>query len=225
MFRKISFGIGVVIIAIVSLPFLLLVKMTNNKNLALKCIHVMCKTANWFAGNKMHVKGIENLKQSDDYVLVANHLSFFDIISLMAIMDKPIVFIAKDSLTKIPIISSWFKTLDTIFLDRDDKKSGMIMLKAVIKRMKNNENIGVFPAGTRSSKHLAFKPQVINLAMKNEKTILPLSISDTNLVLEDRVNNKVINTTLTFYPPIKQEDYANKSVEEMCQELEQIIYA
>lgn len=224
MIRKIWLWTWIVIIAILSLPFLLVAKIINNKELSLKMIHYVCKPINFFSGNKIHLIDFNNLTDYTDYVLVANHLSFFDILSLMSFIDKPIVFVAKKSLSKIPIATQWFNTQDTIYIDRDDVNSGITTMKKVIEHMKKHESVGLFPAGTRSSEEVEFKPGIIKIAQKNKKTIIPLTIQNTNLVLEDRKGNKKVDTYFTFHKPLTYEAYQHLSLEGLCKELEDIVY-
>lgn len=211
--------------AIGSLPFLFIAKLFHfNQEQNLKIIHVICKMINFCSGNHIHVEGFYNLKNSNDFMLFANHLSFFDILSLMSFIPKQIIFVAKESLAKIPIANWWFNTQDTIYLDRGNMKSGMQVIKEVIKKMNQGYNIGVFPAGTRSNEQLAFKPQFIQLAYKHKKTVIPLTIKNTNLLLEDRTNNKSVDTYFIFHQPIKYEDYQDLSIDEFVQKVENIIY-
>lgn len=224
MIRKIWLWTWIVIIAILSLPFLLVAKIINNKELSLKMIHYVCKPINFFSGNNIHLIDFNNLTDHTDYVLVANHLSFFDILSLMSFIDKPIVFVAKKSLSKIPIATQWFNTQDTIYIDRDDVNSGITTMKKVIGHMKKHESVGLFPAGTRSSDEVEFKPGIIKIAQKNKKMIIPLTIQNTNLVLEDRKGNKKVDTYFTFHKPLTYEAYQHLSLEGLCKELEDIVY-
>lgn len=224
MFRKVVLWLGIVIVAILSLPFLLIAKLLNNKRISLKLIHWVCKPINWIAGNHIHIEGLSNLTDNDNYVLIANHLSFFDILSLMSFIDKPVVFVAKQELSKIPIASWWFNTQDTLYLNRDDVNSGLNVIKEVINYMKNDENIGIFPAGTRSVKQLPFKPSIIKLAQKYHKTIIPLTIKNTNLVLEDRKTNGHVDTYFTFHKPLVYDEYQDLNLDTLTKLLEDIVY-
>ncbi len=223
MFRKIIIYISTVLIAILSLPFLLLCKIVNNKEFSLKCINIMCKLINFCSGNNINLVNKQVLLMDKPYMIVANHLSFYDILSLMSFIPKPVFFIAKYELSKILIASSWFNTQRTVYVKREDKDSRISSLKQIMKKMKQKQNIGVFPAGTRSTKNLPFQDGLINLAIKNKYIIIPLTIKNTNLVLEDRHNNKTINTEFIFHDPINTTNL-NISNEALVKELENIVY-
>ena len=43
---------------------------------------------------EFHIEGLENIP-NEPYYLVANHLSFFDPLAFVCVLDKPITFVAK----------------------------------------------------------------------------------------------------------------------------------
>ncbi len=224
MVRKVFLIIGVVIIALLSLPFLFISKVKKDTRYSLKCLHVLCYWINLVAGNKISIINKQILDNNQRYMLVANHRSFFDIVSIMGFINDPIVFVAKKSLSIIPIASGWFKSQNTIFVDRKDTKSGITTMKEVISNMKEGNNIGLFPAGTRSTKELSFQSALIKVAQKQGYTIIPVTIKNTELLFEERKGFKNINTEFIIHDPITKEDYQDIDSEDLTKQLENIVY-
>ena len=79
------------------------------------------------AGAKVNVIGLENLPKDQTVLFVSNHQSNFDIPLLLSSIDIPKGFIAKKELENWPIISTWMKYINCIFMDRDNlRKSAAI---------------------------------------------------------------------------------------------------
>lgn len=224
MFRKWIVDISSVIIMVISTPLLLVAKMVNNPAFSLSCAKLILRPINWFAGNNYTIHNIEYLKNNDNYVLISNHLSGFDLVTLGLIADKPVKFIAQSQLSIIPIASQWFELLGTIFIDQEDPKECFKAIEAAIKALKRKENIGIFPAGTIWEEPLPFKEGGIKIAQKTKTTIIPLTIYNTRLVFEDRINNDMVNTEFYFHKPLTYEDYKDMTTDEITKELEKMIY-
>ena len=224
MLRKIIFGVSIIVIVILSLPLLLICKIKNDDYFTLKCLRFLSKLINTSAGNKVNLKNQEILFNNNNYILIANHLSIFDVFGLYSFLDKPLVFIAKKELLKIPIASSWLKLGGTIFVDRGDSRNGLTMVQSVIRSLKNGENVGIMPTGTRSTEQLPFKSGVIKIAKKSKVNILPLTIENTNLIFENRKNNKKINSYYIFHNIISYKEYKDVDVDILTSNLENIVY-
>ena len=219
MIRKIFMYIGLIFLLTFSLPFLLIGKINKNIMYNKKVLKQICNIANFISGNKIHVKNIEYLTQNNNYLLVANHLSYFDIISIMSFSDKPIHFFAKKSLLNFPIINWWLETQEPIFIDKNDFRNVAKCLKQGQNFLANGENVGIFPQGTRDTKNINFNDG-INKLVKNNTLIIPLTIKNTHLVFEERKNNKKIDTEFIFHKPF----YSNElKSENLAKYLEEVI--
>ena len=58
----------------------------------------------FMAGAKVTVKGRENIPEDRVSVFAVNHQSFFDILVLLACLDKPHALLSKASIGKVPLI-------------------------------------------------------------------------------------------------------------------------
>lgn len=96
--------------------------------------------------------GKENYNKKKNYVVVCNHQSAFDPIILDFALHRKNRFIAKKELFKKKGNSYLLKNvLGAIPVDRE-KGVTISQLKEIVALLKNNENLGVFPEGTRKEK-------------------------------------------------------------------------
>lgn len=104
-------------------------------------------------------------------ILVGNHISFLDIIVLMA-AEPRIVFLAKAEVANWPIIGSGAKRMQTIFVKRESISSRAVSKQLIYDRIKLSEKstyIGGFPSGTTSLfENLPWKKGLFEIAMKTE---------------------------------------------------------
>lgn len=141
-------------------------------------------------GSKVKVSGEENLPEGN-CLFVANHQSDLDIPLMAAFIDKPMGFIAKKELMKIPMISYWMKEMRCIFMDRDNIRESVKSINEGIDYLKNGCSMVIFPEGTRSKgvKMNEFKKGSMKLGIKADVPIVPVAINGTYKMWEE--NNKV----------------------------------
>jgi len=150
------------------------------------------------SGAKLEIKGLENLPINQAVLYVGNHRSMFDILLLMKVIKTPLIFVAKKSLTKWPVISWWMSAQKTLFIDRDNLREGFKVILEGIELLKSGNSIVIFPEGTRSkmAELLPFKKGSFQLATKSGVPIIPFAIKGTDDVFE---NNKFNLKPKTIY--------------------------
>lgn len=176
-------------------------------------------------GTKVHVSGQDKLP--DEAVLfVANHQGLFDILALIGYLGKPLGFIAKKEVEKIPIVSSWMGLMHGVFIDRSDRRQSVRAINQGIKNLKNGHSLVVFPEGTRSrgSNLNEFKSGSLRLATKANVPIVPVAIDGTYQMLEEG-NGRVKGSTIymEILDPIYPKDYHEKKHGELAEELQEAI--
>ncbi|MGA1845881.1 lysophospholipid acyltransferase family protein [Deferribacter abyssi] len=174
---------------------------------------------------KFEVKGIENIDFTKNYIVMGNHLSYFDIFLVFVALKDKVVFMAKKELFAIPFFGTVLKRMNFIPVDRDNPREAMKSLIKASKMLKEGDSILMFPEGTRSEdgKLLEFKQGGFILAKRAGLDILPFVIRGTNKVLEK--NSLKIHpfqkTSITFLPPISSE---GKKVNDLVKEVRDSIF-
>ena len=128
----------------------------------------------------MEVSGIENIPK-ENCVFIANHQAIFDGFALLAYINKPFGFIAKKEIKKIPLVSSWIKSIGSIYLNRESPRESIKAIQEGVEKINQGYSMMIFPEGTRSlkSKMNSFKKGSMKLAIKSKVAIVPITIDGT----------------------------------------------
>jgi len=128
-------------------------------------------------GWKLRVEGIGNLP-STGAILVANHQSIVDIPMLLAAFPRPVRFLAKRELGEIFLFGRAMAAAGNLFIDRDDPRDAVRMLREAGGRLRDGRLMVVFPEGTRSGDGSIgeFRPGAFYLAQKSGAPVVPVFI-------------------------------------------------
>jgi 1-acyl-sn-glycerol-3-phosphate acyltransferase len=97
----------------------------------------------------MKVYGKENLsKDRGPLLLVCNHQSFFDPVFAQSVFNRELNFVARDSLFDNKFLGALITSLHTIPIKRGE--GDITAMRKVIKNLKENKAVCLFPEGTRS---------------------------------------------------------------------------
>lgn len=165
---------------------------------AFRCILSICQT-------EVEVKGKELLPKDTPVLYIANHNSYFDVIIGYSQCDRLTGFIAKQEVSKIPILKLWMERLYCLFLDRDNLKQGMQVILTSISYIKKGISIWIFPEGTRSKtgEMLPFKDGSFKIATKTGCPIIPVAFTHTADILENHFPFvKKTTVTMRYGAPI-----------------------
>ena len=162
------------------------------------------------SGVKVTVIGKENI-QDEAALYVGNHRSIFDILVMYTQCKTPTGFVAKDSLEKIPSLRVWMRSLNCLFLDRQDIKKGMQMILQAIDYVKQGISIAIFPEGTRNTGEelslLPFKEGSFKIALKAGCPIVPVAINNSAEVFESHFPKiKKTHVVIEYGKPIYPKD-------------------
>ncbi len=119
------------------------------------------------------------------YIFMSNHQSLMDIPLIGATVMGSIRLIAKQELFHIPIFGKALSLSKCVPIDRKNP----LCIVDVLQKCKENSNnkmmLWIFPEGTRSKtgELLAFKNGAFRLACELSAKIVPVGITNTNLVL------------------------------------------
>ena len=122
--------------------------------------------------------GKENLEGlTGGYIVVSNHKSNFDPISVhLAITPKPYLM-AKEELFHNPLFAKFIRALGAFPVTRG--AGDMSAVKTAFKLLKEGKVLGMFPEGTRSKngKIKAFHPGAAMIALRTKAKVVPIYIS------------------------------------------------
>ncbi|HVE73134.1 MAG TPA: lysophospholipid acyltransferase family protein, partial [Thermoanaerobaculia bacterium] len=133
------------------------------------------------AGVSLRVEGVERLDPARRYIIVANHYSYLDIPCLLAGIPQPIRFMAKASLFRIPIFGWALARAGFIPIDRQNRRTAVKSFDLAADRIRKGNTIVIFPEEGRSRERemRPFQRGAFLLAIKSQKTIMPIAIDST----------------------------------------------
>ncbi len=136
----------------------------------------------WICGLKVRTQGMENLpvNSAQGVVLLCKHQSTFETFLMPAIMPKPLAYVFKKELLKIPFFGWSIGSLDMIHIDRKD---GSRAFHKVVEQGKRLLGQGIwvimFPEGTRIARGEAgdYKTGATRLAIMTGAQVVPIAVT------------------------------------------------
>ncbi len=136
-------------------------------------------------GIRVDVEGLERLDPHQGYVLISNHLSNFDVFSIISLPIN-VHFVAKKELLRVPVFGRALTLSNHIMIDRAKPEEAIAEInRRVAARLGEGFGVLFFAEGTRSAdgQVKAFKKGGVSLALQTGLPIVPLSISGTRKFL------------------------------------------
>ena len=135
------------------------------------------------------VIGMDRVPKEGGLLFVSNHRSFFDIIIAYSIVPRQTGFVAKNGLWKVPSLRRWMQVLNCFFLDRQDIRQGLEVVKGAIQKVKEGTCIWICPEGTRNRNReltdlLPFHEGSFKIAERSGCQIVPVAFYGTDRIWE-----------------------------------------
>lgn len=131
----------------------------------------------WF---RCRSTGSKNLPADSGALLLINHQSFLDPLIVGMFLKRPVSYLARDTLFKVPFIGWLLRNTYVMSISRT--AGGTESLRLSINRMKQGYLVGIFPEGTRSfdGKVGQLKPGFIAIVRRSKLPIIPVGICGAN---------------------------------------------
>lgn len=125
-------------------------------------------------------EGAENVPNEGPVILAANHLSILDPIAIGAGLRRPVSFLARADLFRLPFLSWLLPRLYVIPVERG--QSDLSAVKGAIRALQRGMAFGIFPEGTRSrsGKLHPFKTGVAAIALRTGSPVVPVAVVGTD---------------------------------------------
>ena len=126
------------------------------------------------------IKKEAKLDSKKQYILCSNHPSTLDIVLMFALSKKPISFIGKDSLAKIPIFGYYYKSFN-VLVNRKNLRNSYAAYQQASEKLKQGQNMVIYPEGGIPKKDIRlnkFKNGPFRLAIEAQVSILPITFAD-----------------------------------------------
>jgi 1-acyl-sn-glycerol-3-phosphate acyltransferase len=179
------------------------------------------------SGTPVVTTGMERIDWSQPHVLVANHVSDYDILALAGALPVPYAFVAKKELERVPFFGTAWKAAGHISIDRSDREKAVQSLHQAGAKMREERTIVIiFPEGTRSrtGELQPFKKGAFVLAIEAHVPILPVAIRGSTHIRPPgsvRIEPRPIH--LHFLEPIPPPAHSHHGVETLMAEVRRVL--
>ena len=216
MIRYLAVVVLVVGFLVLSIPVLLVEWLIGKWNpkardlSSLRIVQFMFRLLLKVSGTRVTVIGEEHVPKDTPLLYIGNHRSLFDILITYARCPGLTGYVSKDSMEKVPLLSSWMRRLYCRFLNRSDLKAGMKTILTGIEQMKNGISMCIFPEGTRNKNEneldlLPFKEGSFKMAEKSGCPIILMAMNNTAEIFENhfpriRPTHVILEYSKPIYP-------------------------
>lgn len=166
---------------------------------------------------KVHVSGEENIPEDENFILVANHQSYYEVVVLKHLIDMPMVYIAKRPVFTWPVIGHWAKLIGNIPIDKIADRSAAEAIIKGVRQYRKGAVVAIFPEGKRSYSNTMnpMRPGAFKLATKPKATILVATIHNFHKTWRGWPFKRQ-HLDVHFHPPLKYQDYREMNTVELA---------
>ncbi len=156
-------------------------KIDKKNYLADKMSSRICRVLFYLSGSKITINGLENVPKEGAVIFVSNHQGHFDGLVIHGFIDKPKGFVSIVEALKAPVISTWMREMDSVFMDRKDIRQSLACINQAIELLKKGHSMVVFPEGKLSASAVPneFNRGWLKLVTRSGVPIVPISIDGT----------------------------------------------
>jgi len=132
----------------------------------------------------------QKMQKGKSYMIVANHTSMTDIMTMLWLSPNPFVFVGKQELSKIPLFGFFYKRTN-ILVDRSNAQSRKAVFDQASNRLNQGISICIFPEGGVPDYDImldTFKDGAFRLAIEHQIPIVPIVLYDNKQRLPYKFN-------------------------------------
>lgn len=173
---------------------------------------------------KLNVEGLEKLDMSDAFMIVCNHQGVMDALTMVYLFDKPLACVSKIEARKYPIVGKVVYFIDSIFIDRENVRDAVKMVRSCKEYLNSGRSVVIFPEGTRTKdenympgeyKAGAFKP-----SYETKKKTVVMAIDGGYKVFSKKYKGK-LSINVKVLEVIEPSVYDNKNTTEIAKFVEE----
>jgi 1-acyl-sn-glycerol-3-phosphate acyltransferase len=170
-----------------------------------RCARMWSRLILWTTGVRVSVEGLDRIEPARTYIFVSNHQSIYDIPVIFAALPYQLRIIAKESLSKFPVLGWHLRRGGHLFVDRrrPDRAGILRRWRALVSE---GLSLIIFAEGTRSweGRTARFKAGSFLLAIEAGLPIVPIAVIGTRRVMpKGRLRTEPADVELIVHDPIQ----------------------
>ncbi len=126
---------------------------------------------------RMRARGFENLPKESGALLLINHQSYLDPLLVGMPLQRPVSYLARDSLFRVPVVGWVLRNTYVMPINRESASTAS--LREAIRRLQHGFYVGIFPEGTRTETGAVgpFKPGFLALLRRADVPVIPVGVA------------------------------------------------
>jgi 1-acyl-sn-glycerol-3-phosphate acyltransferase len=162
----------------------------------------------------MRVEGREHVPVRGPYILVSNHISWYDPPAIEFALRAPIRFMGKRELFAVPVIGFVLRAIGSFPVRRGE--SDRRALETALRVLEAGQPLGYFPEGTRSRDGILHraKPGIAFLARRSGAPLVPIGVTGTP-EMRIRVPPRS-DVVVRVGPPVTIDDLGGRSLDDQA---------
>lgn len=218
------FALTLLLVAIILL-FLGPGKEPGRTTVFIKISRVWISTFFFLTGCSIRIKGKENFRKGQVYIVTANHNSFMDVLALSPFVPGTNKTIAKAEMAKIPIFGMIYRR-GSVLVNRKAKESRAKSYLEMVHVLKMGIHMCIYPEGTRNRTNQPLKEfhdGAFRLACETQTNIIPTVIFNSkNIIPADKgLYFKPGRVEMHFLPEVNYSEFPDYN--ELKQEVHRIM--
>jgi 1-acyl-sn-glycerol-3-phosphate acyltransferase len=177
---------------------------------------------------RTEIKNKNKIIKGTSYIIISNHQSHYDIITLVTTLGIQYRWIIKKEILKLPIFGYALYASRNIFIDRSNTTSAIESINKGFDRLPKGASVMVFAEGTRSldGQIHEFKKGGFVTAVRRKIPILPVTINGSRRVMrKGSFTLKPGKIQIVIGDPIDTSGYTTDTVQELIDKTRQVIIA
>jgi len=132
---------------------------------------------------RLKIAGEQHVDRTKGGLFLINHQSLLDPLLVGVFLRRPVSFLARDSLFRVPVLGWILRKTHVIPISREAARGGSI--RVALERLESGFLVGIFPEGTRSPDGDVhkFRPGFLALLRRTKQPIYPVSVVGANQVM------------------------------------------
>tara|TARA_A200000113_G_scaffold220790_1_gene231489 strand:+ start:124 stop:921 length:798 start_codon:yes stop_codon:yes gene_type:complete len=183
---------------------------------------VMLGTGFWVKVNNM-----ATLDRKRNYLFVANHSSYIDIMLMFFVAKQPFVFVGKKELVKIPFFGYLYKRA-AIMVDRSSSKSRFGVYERARKVFEKGYSVCIFPEKEYTDETILlnpFKQGAFKLAIEHQLDVCPMVFLDCKRKFPWYTTHGYPGILrVAIHPPISAQGLTDKDIPDLQQKTFELIH-
>jgi 1-acyl-sn-glycerol-3-phosphate acyltransferase len=177
---------------------------------------------------RTEIKNKNNILKGKSYIIISNHQSHYDIITLVTTLGIQYRWIIKKEILKLPIFGYALYASRNIFIDRSNTTSAIESINKGFDRLPKGVSVMVFAEGTRSpdGQIHEFKKGGFVMAVQRKIPILPVTVNGSRHVMrKGSFTLKPGKIQIVIGDPIDTSGYTTDTVQNLINKTRQTIIA